>query len=148
MPTAANFRGRKNVNITQGASLLLLTLGSVNAYGASQEYCRPFAAHTSQLFLTYAWTRAYTYCLNQDNDPIRPETAEGAVQIVVPNATPIVVPRPERVGDVPATDPKDEALKIVHAPPKPKATGGQAQALCTSHGKRTVYSGLHWRCVK
>jgi hypothetical protein len=106
MPTVASFRGRKNVNVIRGASLLLLTLGVARVEAASMDYCRPFAAQTSQLLLTYAWQRAYTYCLNQDEDPIVPETALGASQIILPTP-PDVLPmsRPERVGDVPASGP-------------------------------------------
>jgi hypothetical protein len=87
---------------------LALCLYATGAYGASMDYCRPYAAQTSQLLVTYAWNRAYTYCLNQDIDPLVPETREGAFDIISPTpATPIPPMRAERVGDVPATGPLD-----------------------------------------
>ena len=113
------------------------------------DYCRPYAAQTSQLLVTWAWQRAYSSCLMSDDDPLVPETAQGALQVIAPDLTPVPASRPIPPGDAPATDPKDD-LKVDFAPPPPKSkvTGGQPQPLCTSHNKRTIYSGLHWRCVK
>lgn len=87
--------------------LLAFVLGTAPVWGASMDYCRPFAAQVSQALVTYAWNRAYTYCLNQDEDPAIPDM-EGILKIVVPTLPVIPVPRPE-VGDVPATGP-DELL--------------------------------------
>jgi hypothetical protein len=153
MPTVENFRGL-NVRNTLGASLLLLCLvRSDDVSGASMDYYRPYAAQTSQLLLTWAWQRAYTSCLNvEGEDPVVPETAQGALDVIAPTRLPRVpVSRPSRPepppGSVPATDPSDPTedpkskLVVVHP-------SGKSQPLCLAHHMRTVYKGHHWNCRK
>jgi hypothetical protein len=135
MPTVVTFRGLKvkNVRSISVGSLLLLLASVSTTDAASMEYCRPYAAQTSQLLLTYAWQRAYTYCLNQDEPPLIPETAQGAIQIIVPAPLDVLpMSRPVRVGDVPATGPPSAPMAD---PPSPVAP----------HSKEwNTYCKKHW----
>jgi hypothetical protein len=54
------------------------------ATGASMEYCRPYAAQTVDLLVKYLWTRAYTSCLNADDDPAVAAAPPSALQSLVP----------------------------------------------------------------
>jgi hypothetical protein len=104
----------------------------------------------------YLYRKAYTYCVLQDEVPEISFTPEEQPLITGMPSPPT---RPEPVqGSVPATDTADAPADPPAAPKAKKVTkvtkvttqsvGGQPQALCTSHGKRTVYSGTHWRCLK
>jgi hypothetical protein len=119
----------RNLSTALTAALVLeaMTL-SIAAEGASGDYCRPFASETSQLLVTYAWMKAYTFCLNEDEDPVVPETAQGAAAIVFPGLQSLPTARPVPPGSVPATDrisePVAAAVDPAAAPAlsKPKAT--------------------------
>ena len=61
-------------------ALLAVLLAYGQATGASMEYCRPYAARTVDLMIKYLWTRAYTSCINSDDDPAVAETPPAALQ--------------------------------------------------------------------
>lgn len=69
------------------------------ANAASMEYCRPYAAKFSQTMINYIWNRAYTTCLNEDEDPTLPTRWADAVGII--NGSPIDV---SGIGVTPATE--------------------------------------------
>jgi hypothetical protein len=100
---------------------------SAPAFGASMEYCRPYAAQTAEMLMKYVWLRAYTNCLNAEEDPKLPSSQATLFRLI-----------PPAPGSVPATDTPKKVVKV-------KASG---QALCISHNMRTVYSGRSWRCAK
>lgn len=97
----------------------------------------PFIDTSAGRFL---YRRAYTYCLNSDEVPALVFTPEE--QPIVDDAIPL--PREKPPGSVPTTDPAESNLG---AKVTPKVTPAKGEALCIKHGRRTVYSGLHWRCV-
>lgn len=70
------------------------------AFGASMDYCRPYAAQTAEMLMKYVWLRAYSSCLNSDEDPALPTSQASLFQLI-----PAPPPAP---GSVPATgfDPK------------------------------------------
>ena len=103
----------------------------------------PFIDASAGRFL---YRRAYTYCLNSDEVPSMTFTVEE--QPIVDGAIPI--PREKPPGLVPATDPSaitEKAPSNLRPKVNPKVTPAKGEALCISHGRRTVYNGLHWRCV-
>jgi hypothetical protein len=64
------------------------------AFGASVEYCKPYAASTTEMLVKYVWLRAYTSCLNADEEPkLSPATQEALIQMMpVEPKTPEVAP--------------------------------------------------------
>jgi hypothetical protein len=48
------------------------------------EYCRPYAARTVDLMIKYLWKRAYTSCINADDDPALAATPPDALKSIVP----------------------------------------------------------------
>jgi hypothetical protein len=86
-------------------ALLAVLIAYGQATGASIEYCRPYAAQTVDLTIKYLWTRAYTSCLNSDDDPALAETSQGALKSIVPLE--LLLPgKPDKVAaDPPAAAP-------------------------------------------
>lgn len=140
---------------------LLIIFGGL-AGAAELTYCQIYANRMSAMALQrligvpfidastgkFLYRKAYTNCLLADSEP--PIVLSEEQQPLI-TGMPSPPTRPEPVqGSVPATDPADAPAAPVA--PKAKAVkvsqGGQPQALCTSHGMRTVYTGLHWRCLK
>src|SRR5262245_1882344 len=104
----------ERVFLIAGLSLLLIALLATIALGASPEICRPYARDLTQLLINYAWNRAYSTCLNSDDDPILPDTWRGAADVIFGDqlSTSVVLPmvRPQplsELGVVPAIDPSD-----------------------------------------
>lgn len=66
------------------------------AFGASVEYCKPYAAQTTEMLIKYIWLRSYTSCLNSDVEPkLTPATQESLIKLMpipvqpeVPEAAP------------------------------------------------------------
>lgn len=54
------------------------------AFGASAEYCGPYAANTMDLLLNYMRSLAYTSCINSDDDPALAKTPQDALKSIVP----------------------------------------------------------------
>lgn len=73
---------------------LAFVLSINEADGASTEYCRPYARDMTQAAITYIWNRAYTTCLNSDEDPPLITDWHAVLGIVDPDA----------VGNTPATE--------------------------------------------
>jgi len=99
---------------------------STPAFGASMEYCRPYAAQAAEMLMKYVWLRAYTSCLNYDEEPKLPTSQATLFQLIPPPP-----------GSVPAT-----------AAPKEVPVADNGKALCIKHNMRTVYKGRSWRCTK
>ena len=122
--------------------ILLLAL-PLAAHAADMSDCHAYANRGSaaalQALLAYPfidvsagrflYRKAYTFCLNADEIP---------PLVFTPQEQPIVdgllEPKPPPAS-VPATD-------------ETKPVEPQGKALCIKHGKRTIYRGKHWRCVK
>lgn len=86
-----------------GAFLAAVTCDYTHA--ASMDYCRPYAAKFTQAMINYIWNRAYTTCLNSDDDPTVPTRWPDAVGIV--NGSPLDV---SAIGNSPATDASESAI--------------------------------------
>jgi hypothetical protein len=148
----------RNQMLRVGIALLFMV--PVSAVAADMNVCKPYARIATDAVIREVWTRAYTHCLNMEEDnPVPPDNWDSLLRVIEPKS-PLPPTRPVKSdepppGSVPATGP-DEAPVV--APPSPashprhpvkvKVASGQPQPLCTSHGKRTVYNGLHWRCVR
>jgi len=113
--------------------LLLLAL-PLAAHAAEPALCRAYATKMLNLHMTWLWNRAYSGCLMlEEDDPQPPDNVEGMLRVLTPvePVMPSPLPRPQ------------PAAPVVLTPPA--LTG---QPLCVKHGKRTIYRGKHWRCVK
>jgi len=145
-------------------ALALLALLPLTAHAAEMNSCKVYANRGSAIALRqllglpfidptagkFLYRKAYTFCLLQDEMPEISFTPEEQVAV---GGMPTPPTRPEPLpGSVPATDAADAPADVPVAPiaPKAKATksAGADQALCTRQGKRTVYTGRHWRCKK
>src|SRR4029450_9306902 len=82
------------------AALLTCT----TAFGASVEYCKPYAAQTTEMLIKYMWLRAYTSCLNSDEDP-RPTPATQESLIKLMPVEPVEPVEPEAVPAKPKFSP-------------------------------------------
>jgi hypothetical protein len=95
--------------IKLGGVILVLTATSVVA--ADPEVCRPYARLLTDNVIREVWTRAYTHCLNLEEDnPIPPETWQGLQQVLnaeppKPIASPIHHANEPPPGEVPASGP-------------------------------------------
>ena len=121
-------------------ALWLLVAGVLPAAAASMDYCRPYASRVAEATIRMTWLRAYTSCLNSEGDPAVPTGWAEVLRLIDPPADP------------PVSDPPPPVVKNPPAVRRANTnvnTGGPPQALCTSHGMKTVYSGAHrWRCRK
>lgn len=91
-----------------GLAILLTVLMITLVWGASPDVCRPYARDLTQTMIKYLWDRAYTTCLNSDEDPIVPDTWQDGYGVVFENKPPIPVSRPpdiDKIGVVPAMGP-------------------------------------------
>jgi hypothetical protein len=141
------------------AAVMLLIVGIMGiasrpAHSADMNDCKVYATRGSAAALKallafpfidvaagkFLFRKAYSFCINSDELPEMTFTAEEQ-PIVDGRITPLPPMKPE--GVVPATDPADPVPVVEPAEPKPRG-----KALCIKHGKRTVYKGRHWRCVK
>lgn len=86
-------------------ALFAVLLAYRQASGASVEYCRPYAAQTVDLTIKYLWSRAYTSCVNSDDDPVLAQTPQDALKALVP----LELLLPSR-GDKVAVDPPARAV--------------------------------------
>jgi hypothetical protein len=104
--------------------------------------------------LAYRLTQFTGSCLSLDNPPAINLPSDG--KWIADLYTEVQRSLPHPAGSVPATE---KPASPVSTPPPPtarpapaagaiKASTGQPQPLCTSHGMRTVYNGSSWRCVK
>lgn len=148
---ATNYQQRHNRSALVLTLVLLFTLVPFVGHSAEMSDCHTYANRGSaaalQQLLEFPWIdvsagrflyrKAYTFCLNADEIP--PLVFTPQEQPIVDGLLPEPKPRPEPPpASVPAIDPAEEA--------KPAEPPGKA--LCIKHGKRTVYRGKHWRCVK
>lgn len=101
------------------------------ALAADPGVCRPFARSVTDAVIRYVWLRAYTGCLNADDRPGLPADGLAALRSVLPEATPVWpldrsdVAAIKDIGNVPATDPADEAALIPPARPPPPVASRQ-----------------------
>jgi len=84
-------------------SIVIVLAFMLRAHAAAPEICKPYARAVTDLVIRYSWMRAYTTCLNSDEDPILPETAIGAGNIIFEWESPPPPPM-KPPGSVPATD--------------------------------------------
>ncbi len=52
------------------------------AFSASMDYCRPYANQVTQRMMSYVWNRAYSTCLNLDDEPKLPTRWEDIAHVV------------------------------------------------------------------
>jgi hypothetical protein len=113
--------------------LALLALLPLAAQAAEPALCRAYATKMLNEHMQWLWNRAYSSCLLlEEDDPQPPDNAEGMLRVLTP-VEPVM----------PSPPPRPQPPPIVLTPPA--LTG---QPLCVKQGKRTVYKGKHWRCVK
>lgn len=105
--------------------LSLIALGYPSSlHAADPAVCRPFARTLTDAVIRYVWLRAYTGCLNAEGEPEMPADGLAALRSVLPEATPVWpldrsdVAAIKDIGNVPATDPADEAVPTPPARPE------------------------------
>lgn len=82
------------------AIALVAMLTTTHVFGASMEVCRPYAAQTAEMLMKYVWLRAYSSCLNSDEDPAAPMSQATLFELL-----------PPAPGSVPATEAPKTAPK-------------------------------------
>jgi hypothetical protein len=136
--------------------LIVTILATPRARAADLDDCKSYANRGSALALRqllgfpfidvaagrFLYRKAYSFCLLQDEVPAFTFTPEE--QPIVDGQ--VVVFPPMK----PASDPPEVSGKVStnlerSVPAVPALTG---QPLCVKYGKRTVYKGKRWRCVK
>ncbi len=65
--------------------LAIIMLFTFAAQAAEPDVCRPYASKTTEILIKYAWLRAYTACLNEDEAPPLPQDHYNAFCIVLPD---------------------------------------------------------------
>jgi len=64
-------------------ALTVAMLMATPVFGASIDYCKPYAAQTTEMMVKYLWLRAYSSCLNADEEPqVSPATQESLIKLI------------------------------------------------------------------
>jgi hypothetical protein len=73
----------------RAAALLMMMTMTANA--AEPAICRGYATELLNMHMKWMWTRAYTHCINEEEDsPKVPDNWEGAMRVIDPLLTPIM----------------------------------------------------------